>query len=227
MSDAKPDAVSGVPYLVTLVATETVSDAMLRRASETCMDHGGAEIASSRGDERMATIRVTMIDCGGLTAALEAVLPDVDVIVRPADMRPRLFVADMDSTMITVECIDELADFAGLKAEVSAVTEAAMRGELDFEAALRERVALLAGLEERAIAACLDQRVRPTAGAASLLQALRSAGVRCVLVSCGFTAFAEPVGNMLGFDRVVANVLEISDGVLTGRLAGPVVDGMT
>ena len=152
----------------------------------------------------------------------------VDVIVqRTADRAKRLLIADMDSTMITVECIDELADYAGIKAQIAAITERAMRGELDFRAALTERVALLAGLPETVIAQCLAERVRPMAGARTLVQTLDARGVRCVLVSGGFTCFADPVAAMLGFRRTVANVLEIADGVLTGRVIGPIVDSGT
>ena len=159
---------------------------------------------------------------------LRRALPNVDVIVQPAAGREkRLLVADMDSTMITVECIDELADYAGIKAEVAAVTEAAMRGELDFEGALDARVALLKGLDAGAIDRCLAERVRIMPGAEVLVRTMRARGGRCVLVSGGFTRFAEPVGRQIGFDRVVANVLEIENGVLTGRVARPIVGAAT
>jgi phosphoserine phosphatase len=158
-------------------------------------------------------------------AALEAAVPGADVIVRPVGAPlPRLLIADMDSTMITCECIDELADYAGIKPEIAAITERAMAGELDFAAALAERVALLAGLSEKVIEQCLAERVRPTPGAATLVQTLRARGTRTVLVSGGFTRFAEPVAAMIGFDRAVANVLEIQGGVLIGRVLPPIVD---
>ena len=140
---------------------------------------------------------------------------------------PRLFVSDMDSTMIGQECIDELADYAGIKQHVAEITERAMRGELDFEAALRERVALLEGLDEMAIQQCLDERIRPVAGARTLVQTLRSHGCRPVLVTGGFHHFADPVADMLGFDRVVGNRLAVANGKLTGKLAGPVSDAWT
>ncbi len=148
-----------------------------------------------------------------------------DVIVHTDPPGPfRLFVADMDSTMIACECLDELADYAGFKPRVAAITERAMRGELDFSATLTERVALLKGLPEATIAACLDARVRPNPGAATLIATLSANGIRTMLVSGGFTAFAEPVGDMLGFDRVVANRLDVADGKLTGTVALPIVD---
>ena len=151
-----------------------------------------------------------------------------DFFVQPAAYRrKKLLVADMDSTMITVECIDELADFAGLKHEIAAVTEAAMRGELDFAGALDARVALLKGLPAHAIDRCYDERVRLMAGARTLVHTLRAHGARTVLVSGGFTVFADRVGEAIGFDRVIANVLLIEDGALTGAVAKPIVDSET
>ncbi len=151
-----------------------------------------------------------------------------DVIVQPvANRRKALLIADMDSTMITVECIDELADYAGIKPQIAAITERAMRGELDFAAALTERVACLAGLDESVIDLCLAERVRPMPGARTLIRTLAARGTRCVLVSGGFTRFADPVADMIGFDRAIANVLEIEGGKLTGRVLPPIVDSAT
>ena len=143
--------------------------------------------------------------------ALES-LPEVDVIVQPDGPRAkRLLVADMDSTIIGQECIDELADFAGLKDEIAAITERAMQGELDFEAALRERVALLAGLPEDAIAQCLAERVRPNPGAATLVRTMRArarAACSCRAGSCPLPSRSRAT---VGFDRVRANRLGIAD----------------
>ncbi len=153
---------------------------------------------------------------------------NVDVIIqRAADRHHKLLVADMDSTMITVECIDELADYVGLKVEVAAVTERAMRGEIDFAGALRDRVALLAGMSEATIAECLRERVKLMGGAAELVTAFRAAGGRAVLVSGGFTHFTGPVAAQIGFDRAVANRLVVRDGVLTGAVEQPIVDADT
>ncbi|PCG07708.1 phosphoserine phosphatase SerB [Sphingomonas ginsenosidimutans] len=161
-------------------------------------------------------------------AALEGAFPDVDVVVQPRDGRRKmLLVADMDSTMITVECIDELADYAGIKPKIAAITEAAMRGELDFEAALDARVALLKGLDAGVIDACLRERVRLMPGAQTLVRTMRGWGARAVLVSGGFTRFAEPVARDIGFDEAIANVLEIEDDVLTGTVARPIVGAAT
>ena len=149
------------------------------------------------------------------------------VVQREADRAKRLLVADMDSTMITVECIDELADYAGLKPQVAAVTEAAMRGELDFTAALAARVRLLEGLEENVIARCRAERVRLTAGARTLVRTMRAHGAETLLVSGGFTHFAEPVAAEIGFARVVANRLALAAGRLTGAVIPPIVDAAT
>jgi phosphoserine phosphatase len=138
-----------------------------------------------------------------------------------------LLVSDMDSTMITVECIDELADYAGIKPQIAAITERAMAGELDFAEALKARVALLAGLDENVIAQCLRERVQPMLGAEILVRTMTGWGAHAVLVSGGFTSFTGPVADMLGFHEVHANRLEIKDGRLTGALAADIVDAST
>lgn len=147
-----------------------------------------------------------------------AIIADADIVI------PTLFVSDMDSTMIGQECIDELADYAGLKDKIAAITERAMLGELDFTSALKERVALLKGLPETAIQQCLDERISFNPGAKELVQTLKSKGCKTILVTGGFHHFADPVGAALGFDRVVGNRLAVEDGVLTGELDGPIVD---
>ena len=140
---------------------------------------------------------------------------------------PHLFVSDMDSTMIGQECIDELADFASLKPQIAAITERAMQGELDFASALRERVLLLRGLSEDAIARCLAERIVPMPGAKVLVETLKALGCRTVLVTGGFHQFADPVAEWLGFERVVANRLEVVGGQLSGGLVGPICDSST
>ena len=159
--------------------------------------------------------------------ALEA-LPEVDVVVQAEEPRFRkLLVADMDSTIIGQECIDELADFAGLKREVADITERAMQGKLDFKSALRERVALLSGLEEDAIARCLSERVVPNPGAATLVRTMRLGGATTLLVSGGFLSFAEPIASLIGFDRVRANRLLFDGTQLSGEVEGPIVDAQS
>jgi phosphoserine phosphatase len=158
--------------------------------------------------------------------ALEA-LDDVDIVVQADEPRwKRLLVADMDSTIIGQECIDELADYVGLKEKVARITERAMQGELDFSGALRERVRLLAGLDERALRRCLAERVEVTAGAETLVQTMRAGGSSCLLVSGGFLSFAEPIAGAVGFDRVKANRLVFTGGKLSGEVGDPIVDAM-
>ena len=148
-----------------------------------------------------------------------------DVIVQAAEGREKqLLAADMDSTIIGQECIDELADYAGIKPSIAAITERAMRGELDFAEALRERVALLAGLDVAIIARCLDERIRPNPGAATLVRTMRSRGAGTLLVSGGFVDFVEPVAASVGFEHHAANMLAKEKNELTGGLEGAIVD---
>ena len=136
----------------------------------------------------------------------------------------KLLVMDMDSTLITIECIDEIADIHGLKNEVAAITEAAMRGELDFRESLTQRVALLKGLEATALQQVFDERLLLSLGAKELLTGAQAAGLRTVLVSGGFTFFTDRLRQQLTFDIARANELEIKDDKLTGRVIGPIID---
>ena len=164
-------------------------------------------------------------DAAGVRAILDRHFAPVDLLVTDHEpVIPRIFVSDMDSTMISAECIDELADFAGIKDQIAAITERAMQGELDFESALRERVALLAEMEDSNIAECLDSRIAPMPGAKVLVATLKAHGCRTILVTGGFHQFADPVAEDLGFDRVVANRLAVTGGRLTGGLEGPITD---
>lgn len=161
-----------------------------------------------------------------LNAVSQQILADqpYDGIVQEVSKRrKKLLISDMDSTMITVECIDELADFVGKKAEVSRITERAMNGELNFEEALTERVALLAGLPEEALQECYDERVKMMPGAKELLESFKEKGGHTVLVSGGFTFFTSRVRANLGFDADYANILELADGRLTGKVALPIL----
>lgn len=161
-------------------------------------------------------------------------LPDLDKLadvigpidanlVGSANRRKKLLIADMDSTMIPVECIDELADYAGVKERVSDITERAMRGELDFEGALRERVGLLTGLPERTVQQCYEERVSLNPGAATLVRTMNKLGSMTALVSGGFTYFTERVGAAAGFQFNRANTLLIEGGRLTGKVATPIL----
>jgi phosphoserine phosphatase len=161
-------------------------------------------------------------------AALEGLLSAVDIVVQPeAGRAKRLLVADMDSTMITIECIDELADYAGIKPQIAEITERAMRGELDFEGALDARVALLKGLDAAVIDRCYAERVRIMPGAKELIRTMKANGARCVLVSGGFTVFADRVAADIGFDRALSNTLEIENGALLGTVSRPIVGAAT
>ncbi|VAV93983.1 Phosphoserine phosphatase [hydrothermal vent metagenome] len=139
----------------------------------------------------------------------------------------KMLIADMDSTIIQCECIDELADYAGLKAKVSAITEAAMQGRLDFEQALRERVALLRGMEASVLDRVYAERVKLMPGAASLIKTMNKAGAATILVSGGFTFFTEKVAALTGFQVNRGNILDIKDGILTGKVRDPIVDSTT
>jgi len=145
----------------------------------------------------------------------------------PADRKMAdfgLLVMDMDSTLICIECIDEIADMQGLKPQVAAITEAAMRGEIDFAESLRRRVALLEGLDESALQRVYDERLKLNPGAEILLAALQAQGIRTLLVSGGFLFFTERLKPRLGLDYTHANTLEIIDGKLTGRVLGEILD---
>jgi phosphoserine phosphatase len=215
-------------FIASLIAAERldagdISSACDRLASAGCGVTGHAWLEP----DRACDIQFTSSPAQARTA-LEDQPGAIDVIVqKAADRRRKLIVADMDSTMITVECIDELADYAGIKAEIAEVTERAMRGELDFEAALRSRVALLAGLPETAIEQCLAERVKIMPGAKALVRTVKTNGGMAVLVSGGFTRFAGPVGAEIGFNRVVANQLGITDGKLNGQVDGAIVGALT
>jgi phosphoserine phosphatase len=148
----------------------------------------------------------------------------IDVVVQPnAGRRKRLLVADMDSTMIGQECIDELADRVGLKARVAAITKRAMRGDVAFEPALRERVALLSGLAVTIVADVIAERIRLTPGGRTLVATMRANGAHTCLVSGGFTLFSEPIAAMIGFDENRANRLVVADGRLAGRVEEPIL----
>jgi phosphoserine phosphatase len=136
----------------------------------------------------------------------------------------RLIAMDMDSTLITIECIDEIADYAGKKAEVAAVTAAAMRGEIDWPTSLRQRVATLTGLDADVLRKVFDERLHLTPGAEVLIAAAKNAGMKLMVVSGGFTYFTERLKSQLKFDYAFSNTLEIIDGRLTGRVIGALCD---
>ena len=205
--------------IATLIAAGRLDDRLLQAALARL---GGGRFLGWIDQGDAADLAVA--DAAAARVALEG-WEGVDVVVQPRrHRRKRLLVADMDSTIIGQECIDELADYAGIKPEVAAITERAMRGELDFAASLRERVALLTGLDAGVIARCIAERIRPNPGAASLVSTMRLHRAETILVSGGFTAFVAPIAEAVGFERFEANELEVRDGKLTGAVVGRIVD---
>lgn len=175
---------------------------------------------------RLALWRRVAIDVERLAFAADAHQVDAEIVA--ADLRLASFglaAFDMDSTLITIECVDEIADFAGCKAEVAAITEAAMRGEIsDYDESLRRRVALLAGLPETVLQRVWDERVELSPGAETLVRRMKACGLQILLVSGGFTFFTDRLAARLGIAHVHSNQLEIDRGRLTGRLVGPLIN---
>ncbi|QTD56368.1 phosphoserine phosphatase SerB [Parasphingorhabdus cellanae] len=211
--------------IATLIAADQLEKGELSSVADRLAEAGGQ--ITRMGDVVDGKAADIFFD-GELAAARDALSIEcagIDFIVQHAENREKkLLISDMDSTMITVECIDELAGYAGIKDQIAEITERAMLGELDFEEALRGRVALLAGLELSAIDRCLDEKVEIMPGAKTLVQTMATRGAKTVLVSGGFTRFADPVAKSIGFASAEANILAEADGHLTGKLDGPVVD---
>jgi phosphoserine phosphatase len=194
-----------------------------------------AQIAQLARPQSSTAIHAHALRCDGfeftpaLKAEVEAAAEQagvdasfVDASLTLADFK--LVAMDMDSTLITIECIDEIADMQGLKPQVSAITEAAMRGELDFSESLKRRVALLEGLHTSALGRVYEERLRISPGGEAMLESVKAAGLKTLLVSGGFTFFTERLQTRFGLDYVHANVLEAEGGVLTGRVVGGIVD---
>lgn len=196
--------------IATLIAADIFDGDMISAATQS-LDSAGCSVGDVTWLEpgKAADINFT----GDITAARNALNgyeSDADIFVQPGgNRRKMLLVSDMDSTMITVECIDELADYAGIKPQIAEITERAMQGELDFTQALTARVSLLAGLDIAMIDKCLSERVRPMAGAEILVKTMAAWGAHTVLVSGGFTHFARPVANKIGFAEYEANILSM------------------
>lgn len=214
--------------ICTLIAADSLESGNFSEAKDRLVDAG----CIPKAFEWLAEGKAADISFGGdlsdARMALAGLEDRFDIIVQDdGSRRKMLLVSDMDSTMIMVECIDELADYAGIKPEIAAITERAMAGELDFADALKARVALLAGLDENVIAQCLQERVQLMPGAEIFVRTMTGWGAHAVLVSGGFTSFTGPVADMLGFHEVHANLLEIKDGRLTGALAADIVDAST
>ncbi len=188
------------------------------------LGHGTASMVLARGIA--ADLTFDGADAAGAEARLRAALQGqpVDVIVQPAaTRRKRLFLADMDSTMIGQECIDELADYVGLKKEVSAITERAMRGEIAFEPALRERVALLKDLPVSVVDEIISKRITLTPGGRELVRTMRANGGYAALVSGGFTLFTGPIAAKIGFNEHRSNRLVVEAERLSGKVEEPIL----
>ena len=215
-----------VATIVTPDGRPVIDDAVLARAASLLPNPAPPEWLAARTAVDIAFAPPGPIEARALTERIRSALQDIpaDVFVQPqAHRRKMLLLADMDSTMIRQECIDELADFVGLKGKVSAITERAMRGEIEFEPALRERVALLRGLEHKIVDRILDERIVLTPGGRALVQTMRANGAHTVLVSGGFTMFTEKIAAAIGFHEARANVLIVDGAVFAGTVAEPIL----
>ncbi|KKC24509.1 phosphoserine phosphatase SerB [Sphingomonas sp. SRS2] len=211
-------------FIATLIASETLEAGDISAAADRLASAGADNGGSHWIEPGIACDLRFQGDPAAARAALENAFAGVDVVVqREADRRRRMLVADMDSTMITIECIDELADYAGIKPQIAEITERAMRGELDFEGALDARVMLLKGLDAAVIDRCHAERVVIMGGARELVRTMRASGADCYLVSGGFTLFADRVAAEIGFTGALSNVLEFTDGKLSGRVGRPII----
>lgn len=215
-------------FIATLIASEKLATGDISAAADRIAGAGAVNRGSAWLDDGVACDLRFDGDPAAARTALEGAFAGVDIVVQvEAERRRHLLVADMDSTMITIECIDELADYAGIKPQIAEITEQAMRGELDFEGALDARVALLKGLDSAVIDRCHAERVVIMGGARELVRTMRASGADCYLVSGGFTVFADRVAQDIGFTRALSNVLEFAGGKLSGTVARPIVGAAT
>jgi phosphoserine phosphatase len=214
-----------MPHIATLIAVEL--DAVSLTRARAVLPRTEAPVWLGPGSAADIPFEAdAQGDIRQIVEAVRSVLAPapIDVVVQPAaDRRKRLLLADMDSTIIGQECIDELADFVGKKAFVSAITERAMRGEIAFEPALRERVALLKGLPVSVVDEVIRQRITLTPGARTLIATMRAHGAHTCLVSGGFTLFTTKIAAMAGFDEQHGNTLVVEDGHFTGDVADPIL----
>lgn len=187
---------------------------------------GAVGRAPDRREAALAAWRGAAMDRASVDRLADAQQVDAALVAQGARLADyRLAAFDMDSTLITIECVDEIADYVGRKAEVAAITEAAMRGEIaDYDESLRQRVALLEGLEESTLQRVWDERVALTPGVERLFAGLKASGLKILLVSGGFTFFTDRLKARLGIDFTRSNVLEVANGRLTGRLVGTIVN---
>lgn len=215
---------------MSLVAT-LISNPTARALSQPLADKAARAVGASRTDWLAPAIACDLPVAAGMAAAevLSALRVELDgapidcVVQEAHDRRRHILVADMDSTMIDQECIDELADVVGLKEHVASITARAMNGEIEFEGALRERVALLEGLETAIIDRVIAERITLASGARELVATMNAAGAFTLLVSGGFTTFTDSIAAMLGFQEHQANTLLANGGRLTGKVAEPIL----
>jgi len=216
-ADAPPGAPVDLVVQAPVVLPEDVDMLILLTGAK------GNDVPERAGNDAVRLIDVESTE--GVEAAAAAARYDVALV--PAERlieRVRLVAFDMDSTLITIECIDEIADLQGLKPQVAAITAEAMRGEIDFPESLRRRVALLEGLHESALHEVYEERLTLSDGAERMLEGFAAAGAEFLLVSGGFTFFTERLRERLGLHHTASNRLEVRDGRLTGRVTGPIVD---
>jgi phosphoserine phosphatase len=217
------------PFVATLICDPrqpVLGDALLARAAQALPAQAQVSVLAEAVAVDLVFQADATLDCVALASLLREHLrgSPVDVIVQSlGGRRKRLLLADMDSTMIEQECIDELADGVGLKPQVAAITERAMRGEIAFEPALRERVALLAGLPIGVVDRLLAERITLTPGGPVLVRTMRAHGAYTALVSGGFTLFTGPIAARIGFNEDRANRLLVGDGRFTGEIASPIL----
>jgi phosphoserine phosphatase len=212
-----------VATLVSAHGQALVDDSLLSHLSATIL---GLTHSARLDGEIAADVFAEANDARKLEAEIRLALAGaaIDIVVQPeATRRKALFLADMDSTMIGQECIDELAAYVGLKEKVSGITERAMRGEIAFEPALRERVALLKGVPLSVVGEIITDRITLTPGGSALVRTMRAHGGYTALVSGGFTVFTGPISTTIGFDEHRSNVLLAHEGVLTGEVADPIL----
>ncbi len=227
-----------VATLVGAAGAQTLTDELIAAASRRLPGAGepvilavgqAADIPFAPGAAHGNRQEFAFADAGYCKAAISVLriglgLAPLDIFVQPiAGRRKKLLLADMDSTMIGQECIDELADFVGLKDKVSAITERAMRGEIAFEPALRERVALLAGLDASVVDTAIAERITLTPGGTALVRTMRAHGGYTALVSGGFTLFTSRIAEKIGFDENRANILLVEDGKFLGAVEEPIL----
>ena len=211
--------------VATLIAADCLEAGLVSEAEDRLRAAGGEPLGHHWLEADKVIDLAFAGDIAAVREALRALETKADIVVQQSvNRRKMLLVSDMDSTIITIECIDELADYAGIKSEIAEITERAMQGELDFEGALRARVALLKGLHRNTIRQCIDERVRLTPGAEILLKTMRSWGAHGLLVSGGFTEFVAAVSQMAGFHSMAANELGLIGEHLDGTVLGAIVD---